>query len=374
MTEILSRTAALIEERLDVENEISIMLGTPVNVEDMNLYLGVIDKDGSARFSNITATEEEIPEEPPVVVKTPGDFGWETDNDNYIGWTVNEEGTVFTVTYDGENSKRIWKELIADADNFAIGADVQILNKRAELEILGYKLELNCEGGDGNQIYIKELDSWLSATAQTAHVLVYRQDGGELNIVITGKDNSVSVRYTAAVADASNLNFFMGVIDQAGSASFSNIDPNAEIIVPEDPPVGPTGTPADYGWESDNGNFTGWTMDEEGNSFTVTYDGENSKRMWKELFEDAENFTIGIDVQVLNRRVEIELMGVRFELNTEGGNGNQIYIKDTDSWLDAQEQTIHVTIARRNGGDLMIRYDGKGNEQPMEFSVVPQKS
>lgn len=344
----------------------------PVNEEDMNLYLGVIDKDGSARFSNIAATEEEIPEEPPVVVKTPADFGWETDNDNYIGWTVNEEGTVFTVTYDGENSKRIWKELIADADNFAIGADVQILNKRAELEILGYKLELNCEGGDGNQIYIKELDSWLSATAQTAHVLIYRQDGGELNIVITGKDNSEAVRYTAAVADASNLNLFIGVIDQGGSASFSNIDPNAEIIVPEDPPVGSTGTPADYGWESDNGNFTGWTMDEEGNSFTVTYDGENSKRMWKELFEDAENFTIGIDVQVLNRRVEIELMGVRFELNTEGGNGNQIYIKDTDSWLDAQEQTIHVTIARRNGGDLMIRYDGKGNEQPMEFSVVPQ--
>ena len=74
---------------------------------------------------------------------TPGDFGWNTDGNNFDGWTVDETGSTYTVSYNGSNSKRIWKELLSDPQNFTLSFDVQIHNKRIELEILGLKLELN---------------------------------------------------------------------------------------------------------------------------------------------------------------------------------------------------------------------------------------
>ena len=213
-------------------------LGGPV-------FFGVIDSGGSATFSNIMLNgsavapgEPELPDNPdtpedpvlpPASGKSPADFGWETDNDNYTGWTVDENGTTYTVTYDGVNSKRIWKELITDADNFTVSFDTIVLKQRIEIEIMGIKLELNASGGNGNQLYIKDKDAWMNANGQRASVTLTRENGGDLNVKYVGAGSSTAVTFTKKIYDESNLNVHLGVIDNGGSAVFYNILPVIDI-------------------------------------------------------------------------------------------------------------------------------------------------
>lgn len=173
---------------------------------------------------------------------TPGDYGWETDGGNYTNWQVapgNEYfDEVFFVEYNGTNSKRIWKDIIEDPDNFTISLTVKVENWRAEIELMGVHIELNCEHGNGNQIFDRESWSWFDAKDQICEVTISRENGGDLVFTLKGQGNSTPVTITKAVVDGSNQNLYLGVIDATGSAFFHDIVP-AEVDNGEDPGENP---------------------------------------------------------------------------------------------------------------------------------------
>lgn len=173
---------------------------------------------------------------------TPGDYGWETDGGNYTNWQVVQENEyfdhVFFVEYNGSNSKRIWKDIIEDPDNFTITFTVKVENWRAEIELMGVHIELNCEHGNGNQIFDRESWSWFDAKNQICEVTITRENGGDLVFTLLGQGNATPVIITKAVVDESNQNLYLGVIDATGSAFFHDIAP-AEVDNGEDPGENP---------------------------------------------------------------------------------------------------------------------------------------
>ncbi len=300
--------------------------------------------------------------------KTPADFGWYTDNSNFSGWTADEDGTAFTVSYDGTNSKRIWKPVIEDPQNFEISLDVDILAVRGYVQVLGVMLELNPSGGNGDQIYCPQYGNWFNAAGQAAKVTMTRENGGDLNVTLAGV-NGDTVSFTRTPGDGSNTNLELGVIDAGGSALFSNLTLGKEEEE-ENPPAASDKSPADFGWYTDNNNFSGWTTDEDGTTFTVSYDGTNAKRMWKPVIEDPQNFEISLDVDILAVRGYVQVLGVMLELNPSGGNGDQIYCPQYGNWFNAAGQAAKVTMTRENGGDLNVTLAGV-NGDTVTFSRTP---
>ena len=298
--------------------------------------------------------------------KTPADFGWYTDNSNFSGWTADEDGTVFTVSYDGTNSKRMWKPMIEDPQNFEISLDVDILAVRGYVQVLGVMVEMNPSGGNGDQIYCPQYGNWFNAAGQAAKVTLSRENGGDLNVTLAGV-NGDTVSFTRTPGDGSNTNLELGVIDAGGSALFSNLALGKEEEIP---PAASDKSPADVGWYTDNNNFSGWTADEDGTVFTVSYDGTNSKRMWKPMIEDPQNFEISLDVDILAVRGYVQVLGVMVEMNPSGGNGDQIYCPQYGNWFNAAGQAAKVTLSRENGGDLNVTLAGV-NGDTVTFSRTP---
>ena len=299
---------------------------------------------------------------------SPADEGWITDNNNFSGWTVSDGA--YTVRYDGAGSQRIWKEQFSDPENFTLTLDVTVLSIRAYMQVLGVRLELNASGGNGNQIYSPDAD-WFNAQGQQVTVRLHRENGGALDVTYTGK-NGDTVNFTKTPADGSSKNLELGVIDNGGSATFANIalgDNSQPPEEPEDPPASGK-TPGDFGWFTDNNNYSGWTVDEEGTIYSVSHDGINSKRIWQEMLTDPENFTVTLDVTVLSIRAYVQVLGMQLELNASGGNGNQIYSPQYGNWFNAQGQQVAVTLTREQGGDLAVTFAGK-NGDTIRFTKAP---
>ena len=346
----------------------------------------LVFKRGSSGIlpTNTVYTVEDGAEEVFDDTKTPADFGWETDDDNYNGWKVSADGSVLQVTYDGTNSKRIWKELITDGKNFSISFDVQILSKRVEVELLGVKLELNTEGGNGNQIYTKDTD-WFDAANQECHVTMSRKNGGELKIKLDGDE---SVAFTKTVADEENRNLFLGVIDSGGSACFRGMETSgteesettegSETTEPTEPTeeTGPEPveqTPGDFGWATDEESFNGWTATDAKN---ITADASKASYegwIYKDLITDLENFTVFLDlVPELESSGSVKILGVELELDARHGHGNQVCVKldrADKGWLEAQGRAAHIELKRVAGGAIDITITGAGNDKPVRFSV-----
>lgn len=161
---------------------------------------------------------------------TPGDYGWETDSGNYNGWQVVKENEffdqVFFVEYDGTNSKRIWKDIIEDPDNFTVRFTVKVENWRAEIELMGVHVELNCEHGNGNQIFDRESWSWFDAKDQVCEVTITRENGGDLVFTLAGQGSNTPVVITKTAVNESDQNLYLGVIDATGSAFFHGFEPS----------------------------------------------------------------------------------------------------------------------------------------------------
>lgn len=310
--------------------------------------------------------------------KTPADFGWQTDGDNFSGWKVTADGKVLQVAYDGKNSKRIWQELLTDTENFTLSFGVQILSKRVELELLGVKLELNTQGGNGGQIYTKDTD-WFDAVNQTCKVELSRQNGGDLQVKLIGDK---TVQFTKPAADGENRNLFLGVIDNGGSARFTDVTTGTTPTPDPDPdPEPPAGdhTPDEFGWKTDEESFNGWTAADARN---ITVDAAKAAFegwIYKELITNREDFTLTLDLlpQTKDSSGSIKVLGVELELDARHGNGNEVCVKINRSdkgWLPAQGRAARVEMKRTAGGTVDITVTGAGNDKPFRFSATPTET
>lgn len=189
--------------------------------------------DGTAVVLKIDSTKENTAQyylTNPVVgaalaePKTFTDYGWHNDNDNFTGWTL-ISGQSFRVSKNRAVTNRVWKEVVSNQKNFGISADVTI-NQDSSIfvKVKGARFELDSRNGDGNKVYLKinnKGDDWIAATDGQVNIKLVRQDGGDLQIMITGKDNPEPVVFTMALTEPDNRNFEVGIY--AGSATFRNI-------------------------------------------------------------------------------------------------------------------------------------------------------
>ncbi|MBQ8587175.1 MAG: hypothetical protein IJ453_03720 [Oscillospiraceae bacterium] len=129
------------------------------------------------------------------------------------------------------------------------------------------------------------------------------------------------------------------------------------------------GNPGDYGWQTDDGNFSGWSAT-DADHFSGNYSNmANYARMWREVLRGQNNFRISMDVTASNRtRVYMKLLGVKLELNGTGGTGNQLFVKLNDSnvdWFNCTGCVTEVIYSRKDGGDVTITLNGADNETPV---------
>lgn len=130
------------------------------------------------------------------------------------------------------------------------------------------------------------------------------------------------------------------------------------------------------GWSVANDNFLGWTKegDEIVGDFNIGWENAEPIMLWKDMITDFNNFCIELDLTANNMTSPaISVMGVRVEADGNGGDGHQVYLKtnntegfegrnQTYDWIKAANSKVHVTIARKDGGDLHILIKGESNE------------
>ncbi len=299
--------------------------------------------------------EEEIPMDPS---KTPGDFGWKADNDNYVNWQTNTDGTVYEIHHAGSDSMRIYQELIKDPNNFTLTMTVQVLEHRAYIEVLGTVVELDCNGGNGNQVCEKFSGTykWLNAIDQTVDVTVARSGGGKMKILFKGRGNPEPMSFEVMPNDESQLNVVLGVYDNPGAARFSNI----LVQGVEGQNVG------DYGWHTDevdgSENFIGWSSLDGVNIAADYATTVGNHRIWKDLISDQKNFALRLRLTVdVDSSAYLKLLGQSLELDARGGNGDQVFVKlngNGQDWLAAEGRVVDVLLMRRDGGEIVVSLVG----------------
>ena len=303
--------------------------------------------------------------------KTPADFGWSTDNDNFQNWQVTTEGEPLYVKYDGVNSKRIWKEIIQDPNNFAVKMTVKVEDLRAEIEVMGVHIELNTQHGNGNQIFDRESWDWFNAKDQIAEVTIARAGGGDLTITLKGAGNSTPVIYAKTPVNPADKNVYLGVLDAGGSAFFSDVTAGGEA--PEEPIEGES--PDEFGWDTDEPkDFSGWTATDAANVAAVYDKTTGNHRIWKGLLTNQKDFTAELDITTNNKSsAYVKVLGVTLELDSRGGDGNQSFVKLNDrnhDWVKGEACEMHVKLERKDGGDLTVIVTGKNGDK-MELSAAP---
>ena len=123
------------------------------------------------------------------------------------------------------------------------------------------------------------------------------------------------------------------------------------------------GSPADAGWNTDGGNFTGWTL--EGDTITCDYPTSvGNHRIWKQLLTDPNNFALSMTVTNDNKSsTYIQLLGVIVELDSNNGNGNQTFLKvngQNYDWHNGTNCRFDLRISRKDGGKLKVELVGAG--------------
>ncbi len=288
--------------------------------------------------------EEPVEEYDPT--KTPADFDWQTDNDNYTNWQVSADGSRLKLTYDGENSKRVWKPLIQDAENFCVTMDVKIVNWRCEIEVMGQHIELNCQGGNGNQIYNSVLGGWFDAQGNACELTVARAGGGDLTVKLLGKGSTKAEVYALTPVNTADKNVYIGGIDATNEVVFANVRDE-----------GVSGqNPGDFGWETDEvdgrQDFSGWaTVD--GMNITGSYaQTTGNHRIWKHLISDQENFSVKLFAALReDTAAYVKVRNQTIELDTRGGNGHQVAVKVNGSsdWLKSENCLVQLYLTQKDG-------------------------
>ncbi len=139
------------------------------------------------------------------------------------------------------------------------------------------------------------------------------------------------------------------------------------------------------GWSVANDNFLGWSKegDEIVGDFNVGWENADPMKLWKDMITDFNNFRLELDLTANNMTSPaIAVMGVRMEADGNGGDGHQVYLKtnnteafegrnQTYDWIKAANSKVHLTIARKDGGDLHILIVGESNENVMgEYKLI----
>ena len=139
------------------------------------------------------------------------------------------------------------------------------------------------------------------------------------------------------------------------------------------------------GWSVANDNFLGWTKegDEIVGDFNIGWQNAEPIMLWKDMITDFNNFCIELDLTANNMTSPaISVLGVRVEADGNGGDGHQVYLKtnntegfegrnQTYDWIKAANSKVHVTIARKDGGDLHILIEGESNENVIgEYKLI----
>ncbi|MBQ8586806.1 MAG: DUF2961 domain-containing protein, partial [Oscillospiraceae bacterium] len=304
--------------------------------------------------------------------KTPADFAWNTDDNNYTNWSVTEDGRTMYVAYTGTDSKRIWKDLIEDPENFTVTLEAKVGEKRAYIELFGQAIELNCERGSGSQIFDRESWSWFAAENQVCYVTIARADGGDLSVKLQGKGNPTPVTFTKSVIDAENSNLILGVYDVNAAAYFSDIAVTGVEAQTVD----------NFGWDTDeiggSKDFSGWTS-LDGTDITAVYaDTTGNHRIWKGLVEDQNNFTVYADFSALTESsAYIKLLGQTLELDARNGNGAQLGVKLNGTfrdWIAAENLNAQVYLTRVNGDDIAVTIVTNGKTTKAEYTLSPSES
>ncbi len=184
----------------------------------------------------------------------PAADGWEADID-FEGWNYTTEG-VFTVSYFDTNAlngdaAKIHKSLITDKNTFTIEVDVIAGGTYTSpyVKVLGVELELDGNNGDGNQVFLKldhRMLDWYGCTGNELHVTIWRQDGGDLNFLIEGKDGSpvpLSYEVLDEDADTIELGLYRGDATFGGVTCENGVAPDAS----EGPDIGGDDTGDDTG-------------------------------------------------------------------------------------------------------------------------------
>ena len=317
------------------------------------------------QYGTTGSGETEIEYDP---TKTPADFGWQTDNGNYQNWQITSDGNVLHINYDGENSKRVWKEIIQDTENFCVMMDVKVENWRCEIEVMGVHIELNCQGGNGNQIFSTALWDWFDASQQSCEVTVARAGGGDLTVKLAGKGNATPAVYTVTPVNTADKNVYIGTIDATNEATFSNV--RDEGISGQNP--------GDFGWDTDEidgtKDFSGWTTVDGLNISANNAQMSGNHRIWKNLISDQENFAVKTAVAMTaDSSAYLKVLGQTLELDTRGGSGSQIGVKLNGSfieWIEAEELTAWVYLIR-SGSDISVSI--VGSERVGSYTLTPSE-
>lgn len=189
---------------------------------------------------------------------TPGDNGWWDDDGEFDGWTVNDDGSFTMVNGDGtgKSNNRIGHS-IDTPDDFEITVVIDSeKNSRPIIQLFGLVIELNAENSNEHQFYVKNMDAngnwnnfdWLSATDSIVTVKLVRENGGNLQVTVTGKDNDTPITMDMAIGDPTATNIELAMYDcgnhpQRGIATFTVTLPAAPVV-PE-PPVDDNPTTGD---------------------------------------------------------------------------------------------------------------------------------
>lgn len=332
-----------------------------------NLELGVYA--GKVYFSDIKFEAADIG----GGEKTPGDFGWKTDNGaSFAGWTA-ASGTEMSVDFaatDGEH--RIWKNITEDDNNFVITLDYQAAEASSGyVKIFGSRVEMDSRNGNGDELFIKINDGegeWTPAVGAAAKVELSRKNGGNITVKINDYEATMP-------AKENNNNFELGVYE--GKLSFANI--KATKLDPGDDPVDPPSgekTPGDFGWKTDDtADFSGWTATDEQNFSADHSKTIGNHRIWKELTDGWNNVYIMLTYTGSSTSsAYFKIMGNTIELDGRNGKGDELYVKingQGNGWVKCADCKATVLFQRGSSGNIKVTITGSGNAEPMSFEVMP---
>ena len=289
---------------------------------------------------------------------------WHTDDDDFTGWVL-ENGSV---SGSGISGKRIWKEL-TNTNDFTATLVLQVeASSRCFVKALGTEFEVNPQGGNGNQVFLKYYNGsdwvnldWLDAKDCKVSVTISRSEGKDVTYSFKGEGNDTPKEVTipARESDAKGVEFKL-----EGTGKCLSLTMNCKASTSDV-------------WHTDDDDFTGWVLE----NGSVSGSGISGKRIWKEL-TNTNDFTATLVLQVeASSRCFVKALGTEFEVNPQGGNGNQVFLKYYNGsdwvnldWLDAKDCKVSVTISRSEGKDVTYSFKGEGNDTPKEVTIPARES
>jgi hypothetical protein len=215
---------------------------------ELGFYAGkgtISDLKVECKEGSTDPVDPEEPEESPLA-----EDGWTVEADgnadlvegDFSGWEIIDDklNSIKGKWMDMENII-IAKRLLTDVDNFSLQLilDTDFFSSPC-IEILGIRLELDGNHGDGNQVFVKKdsvgaggEDSWFACEDDIVYVNLSRKDGGKLQLTLWGEGNPTPIELAWDVAEETDV---VKLIVFRGEASFLNIsvgDPDKEHIKPD---------------------------------------------------------------------------------------------------------------------------------------------